>query len=174
MSSICVTNNAENTTTIEENQVQQSSIETITIDDTQPETIVIETATTNKPIDPWIPISDEIDEALERAIDEIGSSSDTPLEYTPVTARRTDTEIMAARLPKIPLKEGRFRNGKPIPNRTIFNAAADEYRPSKASPPTSSAIRSSPPTSSSAIQSSPPTSAAIQSSPPTSSVAPTR
>jgi len=105
-------NNTEHVTTIDEGEI-------ITIDDTP----------SSKPLhDPWIPISDEIDAALEKALDQIDSPCDTPLEFTPATARRTDTEIMAARLPKIPLKPGRFRQGKPIVDRSITNAA-NEYRP---------------------------------------------
>jgi hypothetical protein len=105
-------NNTEHITTIDEGEI-------ITIDDTP----------SSKPLhDPWIPISDEIDAALEKALDQIDSSCDSPLEFTPATARRTDTEIMAARLPKIPLKPGRFRQGKPIVDRSITNAA-NEYRP---------------------------------------------
>jgi hypothetical protein len=49
---------------------------------------------------------------------------------------------MAACLPKIPLKQGRFRQGKPIIDRTTTNAA-NEYRPlaaAQSSPPTSSVI----------------------------------
>ncbi len=103
----------------------EPSIENVNIiDEIQPEA-----SSSNKPVhDPWIPISDEIDAALEQALDQIDPSSDSPLEFTPATARRTDTEIMAARLPKIPLKPGRFRQGKPITNRPTTNAA-NEYRP---------------------------------------------
>jgi len=128
LSSTDVTNNAENTTIINENQLQQSPVETIIIDYTQQENTLIKPTNGNKSIDPWIPISDEIDAALERALDQIDSSFDTPLEFTPATVRRTDTEIMVARLPKIPLKEGRFRFGKPILNPTT-STAANEYRP---------------------------------------------
>lgn len=89
---------------------------------------------------PWSPISDEIIEAVEKAVEPIDISSDSPLEYTPTTARRTETEVMAARLPKIPLKPGRFRHGRPIVDRSTSTNAANEYRPLAAptvlSPPT--------------------------------------
>jgi len=134
-SSVSIIDNVENITTIDADHP------TITIDDTQQE------KTLKKPInDPWIPISDEIDAALEQALDQIDSpSSDTPLEFTPATARRTNTEYMAERLPKLQLKEGRFRRGRPIVNRTASNAA-NEYRPlaaTQSSPPTSSVITTS-------------------------------
>jgi hypothetical protein len=116
VSSISVINNSETVTIID---IEPSSI--------QQETTLIK-PNNNERIDPWIPISDEIDAALEQALDHIDSSSDTPLEFTPATARRTETEVMAACLPKIPLKQGRFRQGKPIINRTTSNAA-NEYRP---------------------------------------------
>jgi hypothetical protein len=118
-----------------------NNIENITIiDDNQQENTLIK-PNNNKQTDPWIPISDDIDAALEEALNQIDSSSDTPLEYSPTTVRRTETEIMAARLPKIPLKVGRFRNGKPIMNRTTTNAA-NEYRPlaTTQSPPSTSSI----------------------------------
>jgi hypothetical protein len=125
-SSISVIKNIENPTTI---------------DDNQQENTLMEPPDNTKQTDPWTPISDEIDAALEQVLVQIDSSSDTSLEYSPATVRRTETEIMAARLPKIPLKEGRFRNGKPIMNRTTTNAA-NEYRPLAAaqSPPSTSSI----------------------------------
>jgi len=135
--STSIINNAENVTLID---IDQSSIQTIPIDDTQQGNILIKS--NNKQIDPWIPISDEIDAALEQALDEIDSSSDPPIEFTPATVRRTETEFMAAHLPKIPLKQGRFRQGKPIIDRTTSNAA-NEYRPlaaTQSSPVTSSGI----------------------------------
>lgn len=96
--------------------------------------------TSTKPLhNPWSPIPDDIVMDIEQAVEPIDASSDSPLEYTPTTARRTNTEVMAARLPKIPLKPGRFRQGRPIVDRSISNNAANEYRPSAPatqSPPT--------------------------------------
>ncbi len=130
-SATSIINNLDTVTIIDIDQ------QTITIDDSKQENIL------RKPInDPWIPISDETDAALEQALDQIDSSFDTPLEFTPTTVRRTETEFMAACLPKIPLKQGRFRQGKPIIDRTTTNAA-NEYRPlaaAQSSPPTSSVI----------------------------------
>lgn len=135
-SSTSIINNAETVTIID---IDQSSIQKIPMDDIQQEHTLIKS--NNKQIDPWIPISDEIDAALEQALDQIDSSFDTPLEFTPATVRRTETQFMAAHLPKIPLKEGRFRQGKPIIDRTTSNAA-NEYRPLAASqsPPVTSPI----------------------------------
>ncbi|CAF1288080.1 unnamed protein product [Adineta steineri] len=125
-SSITVTKN------IEKHQIQQSPIETIVIDESQNDNqeinTVMESTDNNKSINPWTSITDEIDTALERVLDQVEATVDSPLEFTPTTVRRTETEIMAARLPKIPLKEGRFRNGKPILNRST-SSAANEYRP---------------------------------------------
>ncbi|CAF0872499.1 unnamed protein product, partial [Adineta steineri] len=125
-SSITVTKN------IEKHQIQQSPIEMIVIDESQNDNqeinTVLESTDNDKSINPWTPITDEIDTALERVLDQVEATVDSPLEFTPTTVRRTETEIMAARLPKIPLKEGRFRNGKPILNRST-SSAANEYRP---------------------------------------------
>ena len=125
-SSISIIKNIETTTIIDDHQQEDTSIKPID---------------NNNQINPWIPISDEIEAALEQAIDQIDSTCDTPLEYSPASARRTETEIMAARLPKLSLKEGRFRKGKPITNRTSTDAA-NEYRPLGAtqSPPSTSSI----------------------------------
>ncbi|CAF1179361.1 unnamed protein product [Adineta steineri] len=125
-SSITVTKN------IEKHQIQQSPIEMIVINESQNDNqqinTVVECIDNNTSINPWTPITDEIDTALERVLDQVEATVDSPLEFTPTTVRRTETEIMAARLPKIPLKEGRFRNGKPILNRST-SSAANEYRP---------------------------------------------
>lgn len=102
--------------------INQTSIPTITIDETQP--INIE----KKQIDPWIPIHADVDAALEDTLNQIDSTTDNTLEFSPTTVRRTDTEYMAARLPKLSLKSGRFRRGKLITSPTTSNAA-NEYRP---------------------------------------------
>ena len=89
--------------------------------------------TSDKPLhNPWTPISDEIIIDLEQVVDEDDPPppvADSPLEFTPPTVRRTDTEIMAARLPKIPLKPGRFRHGRPISDPSTSNNGANAYRP---------------------------------------------
>ena len=130
-STIVVESTRSNSATIPPD-ISTTPIATTIIDDSECITILDETPSetiVNKPPhDPWIPISDEIDAALEHALDQIDSSGDIPLEFTPATVWRTETEIMAARLPKIPLKPGRFRQGKPILNRSTSNAA-NEYRP---------------------------------------------
>ncbi|CAF3607953.1 unnamed protein product [Rotaria sp. Silwood1] len=130
---VTTTNNIENSTNIDNELLEKSPIEMIIIDDTptdnqEEHTTKIKSTNNNKQMNPWSPISDEVDAALEHVLNQISSSNDIPLEFTPTTARRTDTEIMAALLPKIPLKQGRFRSGKPIINRSISNAA-NEYRP---------------------------------------------
>ncbi len=114
-------------------------MESSVITDTQPVIIISEdqgNAQSTEPVhDPWTPISDEIDAALEKAIEETEPvPDDSPLEFTPATARRTDTAVMAACLPKIPLKPGRFRQGKPILDRST-TSAANEYRPLAATQP---------------------------------------
>ena len=116
-------------------------MESSVTNDTQPVIIVSEDQCNTQPTkpvhNPWEPISDEIEAALEIAVEQTEPvSDDPPLEFTPATARRTDTDVMAARLPKIPLKPGRFRLGKPIPNRSTTDAA-NEYRPLAASQPSS-------------------------------------
>ncbi|CAF2075561.1 unnamed protein product [Rotaria magnacalcarata] len=127
------TNNIENTTTSDIIPIQESSIETITIDDNsiddQQERRDIKPTNESGKLNPWDPIRDEINDALERVLNQVDSTENSTLEFTPTTARRTNTEVMAALLPKIPLKEGRFRQGKLIMNRTLSNAA-NEYRPS--------------------------------------------
>ena len=80
---------------------------------------------------PLTPTADKIVTALEQVADEDNAppATNSPLEYTPTTARRTDTKIMAARLPKISLKLGRFRHGRPISDPSTNNNGANEYRP---------------------------------------------
>ncbi|UJR22363.1 hypothetical protein I4U23_025425 [Adineta vaga] len=122
--------------------MEQSRIQTITIDDTEQDISLVHSTHDRKQIDLWTEISEETDAALERVLDQIESFSNSPLEFTPATARRTHTETMAARLPKIPLKQGRFRNGRPINNHPTTNGA-NEYRPSvnvQTSPPSSSVV----------------------------------
>ena len=145
--STSATNNIENITIIDTNSLEESSNQAIIIiddnkTDNQQKHISKKSTTNKQQIDPWTPISDEIDAALEQALDEIDSTHDRSPEFTPTTARRTETEVMAALLPKMPLKRGRFRAGRPISD-CITSDAANEYQPSgtgQSSPPTSSII----------------------------------
>lgn len=91
-----------------------------------------DSVTEPKILNPWNPISDEIDATLEGVLNQVDSVSDSSIVYSPATVRRTETELMAARLPKIALKTGRFRLGKPI-SPSVSTTAANEYRPLSAS-----------------------------------------
>ena len=98
-------------------QLQQSSDQPIVIDDSQSDTSTTTTTTTaagSKQKDPWVPISDETDEAIENAL---STASQESIVFPPAIARRMPTELMASRLPKIQLKQGRYRYGKPIPEK---------------------------------------------------------
>ena len=100
-------------------QLQQSSDQPIVIDDSQSDTSTITTiaaaaAAGGKQKDPWVPISDETDEAIENAL---STASQESIVFPPAIARRMPTELMASRLPKIQLKQGRYRYGKPIPEK---------------------------------------------------------
>lgn len=124
------TDNIENTTSNDKNPSDECPIDTITIDDTptdEPQEHANAKSSSKK--NPWDPIRNDIDHTLEKVLNQVDTSETAPLEFTPVTARRTNTEVMAALLPKLALKEGRFRRGRPIGNRTLSNAAS-EYRPS--------------------------------------------
>lgn len=124
---------AKRATIFDENTRETSPIQTITIDDTEQNDLSVHSTEHHNPTDLWEAITKETDAALDQVLNEVELTSDTPLEYTPATARRTDTETMAARLPKIPLKQGRFRNGKPVDNRaTTTTGGPSEYRPSTA------------------------------------------
>ncbi|CAF5132455.1 unnamed protein product, partial [Rotaria magnacalcarata] len=89
-------------------QLQQSSDQPITISDSQPNT------QKSQQNDPWIPTNDDTCSPIEKSLHRIEPSSQEQNEFTPVTARRTPTDVMASRLPKIKLKKGRFHRGKPI------------------------------------------------------------
>ena len=91
-----------------------------------------DSVTEPKILNPWNPISDEVDATLEGVLNQVESVSDSSIVYSPATVRRTETELMAARLPKIALKTGRFRLGKPI-SPSVSTTAANEYRPLSAS-----------------------------------------
>lgn len=98
-----------------------------------------EESTIAKPMNPWSPLREDVDATLEHVLVQLDSAEESPLEFTPTTARRTDTEVMAALLPKIPLKKGRFRPGRSTLNRTPSNAA-NQYRPTAPTTKTPSEI----------------------------------
>ena len=124
---------AKRATIFDENTREPSPIQTITIDDTEQNDSSTYSTEHRNPADPWTEITEETDAALKQVLNDVEFISDTPLEFTPTTARRTNAETMAARLPKIPLKQGRFRNGRPIDNcSTTTNDGPSEYRPSTA------------------------------------------
>jgi hypothetical protein len=77
---------------------------------------------------------------MEIALDQIDQSSQDQTQFTPVTARRTPTDIMASRLPKIQLKKGRFRQGKPIAEKTIPDTTTNECCSSIISQSTSTSV----------------------------------
>ncbi len=133
----------------------QSSAEqpVIVIDDSQPDTqqenlLVNKPTHENKQKDPWTPISDETYAAMELAIDQ---PSQDQTEFTPAVARRTPTELMASRLPKIQLKKGRFRQGKPIADKNTSDTTTNESRSMTISQTSSSSSSSSTSTSTSII-----------------------
>lgn len=104
-------NSFESPSMLDTCQLQQSSDQPIVIDDSQSDT----STTTNKQKDPWVPISDETYEAIENALSEqTNKNSQEQIVFPPAIARRTPTEVMASRLPKIQLKQGRYRYGKPV------------------------------------------------------------
>ncbi|CAF5115988.1 unnamed protein product, partial [Rotaria sp. Silwood1] len=95
---VTTTNNIENSTNIDNELLEKSPIEMIIIDDTptdnqEEHTTKIKSTNNNKQMNPWSPISDEVDAALEHVLNQISSSNDIPLEFTPTTARRTQTSI---------------------------------------------------------------------------------
>ncbi|CAF0967638.1 unnamed protein product [Adineta steineri] len=96
----------------------QSSDQPIIIDDTQPDTQQENVSSNDnhrkQQNDPWTPISNETYAAIEVALDRIDEASQEQTEFTPTTARRLPTDVMASRLPKIQLKKGRFYRGKPV------------------------------------------------------------
>ena len=114
-------------------QLQSSADQPIIIDDSQPDTqqenlLVNKSTHENKQKDPWTPISDETYAAMELAIDRTDQPSQDQTEFTPAIARRTPTELMASRLPKIQLKKGRFRQGKPIADKNTSDTVTNESR----------------------------------------------
>ncbi|CAF1042397.1 unnamed protein product [Rotaria sp. Silwood1] len=115
-------------------QIQQSSDPPIIICDSQPDTqqdnLLVSNTQKNQTNDPWTPISDETYSAIETALHRIDESSQEQNEFTPTTARRTATDLMASRLPKIQLKKGRFHQGKPLSDKNISDKATNECQSS--------------------------------------------
>ena len=102
---------------LEEHEIHQLKVKTTSIATQTSPSARTASSITLQPSPP----PDDVDATLEGLLSQIETIQ---TDYTPTTARQTETEVMAARLPKIPLKEGRFRLGKPT------TTAADEYRPS--------------------------------------------
>ncbi|CAF4827474.1 unnamed protein product, partial [Rotaria magnacalcarata] len=75
------TNNIENTTTSDIIPIQESSIETITIDDNsiddQQERRDIKPTNESGKLNPWDPIRDEINDALERVLNQVDSTENS-------------------------------------------------------------------------------------------------
>jgi hypothetical protein len=101
-------NSFESPTVLDTCQIQQSSDQPIAIDQSQIEQQAV------KSNDAWTSISDEAYTAVEVVLDRVDAIADELTEFTPATARRTSTELMASCLPKIQLKQGRYKQGKPI------------------------------------------------------------
>ncbi len=113
----------ESPTVLNTGQLQQSSDQPIMIDDSQTDNqqenaLNEKTQEKKKLNDPWTPISDETYAAIETALEQA--------EFTPALARRTPTDLMAARLPKIQLKKGRYHRGKPVADKSISSITTNE------------------------------------------------
>jgi len=120
-------NSFESPNVLDTCQLQQSSDQPIIIDDSQPDNLVLtNNIQNNKQNDPWTPISDETYAAIEQALDQNEQNSQEQSEFTPAIARRTPTELMASRLPKIQLKKGRFHKGKPISDKSTPDTTTNE------------------------------------------------
>jgi len=105
------TNSFESPTVLDTCQIQQiSDPALVVIDDSQSD----QSQPTTKTQNPWIPISDETYAAVEIALNQPEINSEELTEFTPATARKTPTDVMASCLPKIQLKKGRYRQGKPL------------------------------------------------------------
>lgn len=100
----------ESPSTLNTGQMQSSSEPAIVFEDTQPDR-----QQPKKPADvPRTTKTAEPHVTMDVVVDRIDLSVEEPTEFTPATVRRTATEVMASRLPKIQLKQGRYRQGKPI------------------------------------------------------------
>jgi hypothetical protein len=133
-------NSFESPNVLDTCQVQQSSDQAIIIDDSQQENLLIKSVEGDKSNDPWTPISDETYAAMEVALDRVEQSSQEQTEFTPATARRTATELMVSRLPKIQLKQGRFRQGKPIDDKNTEKTVTESHSLSTSSSTSTSVI----------------------------------
>jgi hypothetical protein len=133
-------NSFESPNVLDTCQLQQSSDQAIIIDDSQQENLLIKSVEGDKSNDPWTPISDETYAAMEVALDRVEQSSQEQTEFTPATARRTATELMVSRLPKIQLKQGRFRQGKPIDDKNTEKTVTESHSLSTSSSTSTSVI----------------------------------
>jgi len=129
-------------------QLQQSSDQPVVTDDSQPdnqqENLLINNTHENRQNDPWTPISDDTYRAIEIALEQVDQTSQEQPEFTPAIARRTPTELMASRLPKIQLKKGRYRQGKPINDKnTPYTTTTNESRSMNISQSSSTSTSSS-------------------------------
>lgn len=107
-------NSFESPNTLDTCQLQQSLDQPIVSDESQSENTANSKTTEKKPNDPWTAVSDETYSAIDTALAQGNQPSQEELEFTPVIARRTPTDLMASRLPKIQLKKGRYHRGKPV------------------------------------------------------------
>lgn len=115
-------NSFESPTVLDTCQLQQSSDQPIVNEDPQ--------QASAKSNETWTPISDDTYAAASRILDSEKKTDEEITEFTPATARRTSTEFMASRLPKIQLKKGRYRCGKPIVETNNSSAPSKETRSS--------------------------------------------
>ena len=134
------TNSFESPTILDTCQLQQSSDQPIVTDDSQSEDVSSDKSNEKKQNNPWTPISDETHVAIATALEQVDRSSQEEMEFTPAIARRTPTEVMASRLPKIQLKKGRYHRGKPVADKnppeqttTTTNTTTNESHSSSAS-----------------------------------------
>ena len=118
-------NSFESPTILNTCQIQRSSDVASASDDTQPDPV----QPAQKSTELWTPISDDTYAAMEIALNRIDEASEDQHEFTPAAARRTPTELMASCLPKIQLRQGRFRQGKPIAGKDASDAPAESHSP---------------------------------------------
>jgi hypothetical protein len=134
-------NSFESPNALDTCQLQQSSDQPIVIDDSQSENIPNNKTNEKKQNDPWTPISDETYREIETALERVDQHSQEEMEFTPAIARRTPTELMASRLPKIQLRKGRYHRGKPVNDtNSLEKTTTNEASSITISQPSSSSI----------------------------------
>lgn len=123
-------NSFESPNVLDTGRLQQSSDQPIVIDDPQSDNQQDESSShktqEKKQNDPWTPISDETYAAIETALEQTDRNSQDQMEFPPAIARRTPTDLMASRLPKIQLKKGRYHRGKPIAETSTSDITTNE------------------------------------------------